>query len=135
MPSSTRRSSATSGLSWSGVPWSFRRCTRAVTDPDEKRRALDATVDHAVPGRSTDARPADEAELQGTHVIALTIEEASAKIRTGGPVDTPADYGLDVWAGVIPLTMTAEEPIPDEKGQSSVAMPGYVARYRRPSRS
>uniref|UniRef100_UPI0009C0D592 pyridoxamine 5'-phosphate oxidase family protein n=1 Tax=Streptomyces viridosporus TaxID=67581 RepID=UPI0009C0D592 len=74
-----------------------------VTDPGEKRRALDALVDHVVPGRAADSRPADRKELAATAVIRLDLEEVSAKLRTGGVNDEPEDLALPHWAGVLPL--------------------------------
>ncbi len=73
----------------------------------ERRAALDVLVDHLVPGRSAEARRANRAELRQTEVLALPIDEASVKRRTGGPVDDPEDLGLAVWAGVVPLTCVA----------------------------
>ena len=86
---------------------------RTVTDPDEARRALDAIVDHTVPGRSLEARPPTDAELRQTRVLALELGEASAKVRTGGPLDKEEDLALDVWAGVIPITTVRGEPVRD----------------------
>ena len=72
---------------------------------------LDALVEHLVPGRSADARAARDDELRKTLVIRLPIDEASAKIRTGGPIDDEEDLALPIWAGVLPLTLTAGVPI------------------------
>ncbi|HVG22784.1 MAG TPA: pyridoxamine 5'-phosphate oxidase family protein [Thermoanaerobaculia bacterium] len=85
---------------------------REVTG-EEKVSALDGLVEHVVRGRSRDARPPNESELKQTLVLALPLEEASAKIRTGGPVDDEEDYALPVWAGVVPLKLTAGEPVAD----------------------
>src|SRR4051812_22349241 len=74
---------------------------REVTDPAEKLRALDALVEHVARGRSAEVRPPNERELKQTLVLALPIAEASAKIRTGPPVDDEEDYALPVWAGVL----------------------------------
>lgn len=86
---------------------------REVVDREEKLRALEAIVEHVAPGRSAVARPPNEEELRATMVLALPIEEASAKIRTGPPLDDADDYKLDVWAGVIPMRLVAGEPIED----------------------
>ena len=102
---------------------------REVTDREEKTRALDALVEHVVRGRSKEARPANEAEFKGTLVLALPITEASAKIRTGGPVDDEEDYAMNIWAGVLPLRLTPGEPIADERNLGT--LPDYVARYSR----
>jgi nitroimidazol reductase NimA-like FMN-containing flavoprotein (pyridoxamine 5'-phosphate oxidase superfamily) len=84
-----------------------------VTDRDEKLRALEKLVEHIVPGRSAEVRAPNESELRQTLVLALPIEEASAKIRTGPPIDDDEDYSLPVWAGVVPITLTRGEPIED----------------------
>jgi nitroimidazol reductase NimA-like FMN-containing flavoprotein (pyridoxamine 5'-phosphate oxidase superfamily) len=102
---------------------------REVTDRDEKLRALDALVEHVVRGRSREVRAPNEAEFRGTLVLALPIAEASAKIRTGGPLDDEEDYSLPVWAGVIPLRLVPQEPIAD--GRVSVEAPDYVRTYQR----
>jgi nitroimidazol reductase NimA-like FMN-containing flavoprotein (pyridoxamine 5'-phosphate oxidase superfamily) len=85
-----------------------------VDDPDEKRRAFDAIVDHVLPGRAAVARPSSDAELRTTLVIKVRIDEASAKVRTGGPIDEEADLDLPVWAGVVPIATVAATPAQDE---------------------
>jgi len=90
----------------------FGRAT-AITDHDEKQAALLAIVDHMVSGRSTSTRLPTPEELRSTLVLRFPIEEASAKVRTGGPIDEAADYELAYWAGVIPLTIERGEPQPD----------------------
>lgn len=87
-----------------------------VVEGEEKVRALEAFVDHIVPGRSAEARPPDERELAATLVIAVPLDEASAKVRTGPPSDDEADMALDVWAGVIPLGLVRGERISAEAG-------------------
>ena len=109
----------------------FGTATR-VDDPKEKDRALTAVVEHVVPGRTADIRAPTERELATTLVLALGLEEASAKVRTGGPIDETEDLGLPAWAGVIPLTMHAGRPIPDEHVQPGNAAPAYASSYRRP---
>lgn len=101
---------------------------RLVEDRDEVLRALDALVEHVVPGRSKEIRGPNEVELKATMVLAIPIDEASAKIRTGGPVDDEEDYALPVWAGVLPLTLAPQEPIADAGVTSEV--PDYVKTYR-----
>lgn len=88
-----------------------------VDDDAEKRRALDAVVEHVLPGRSQVARPTSDAELRKTLVLRLPIEEGSAKVRTGGPADEPEDMDLPVWAGVVPLRLVAGAPVqePDQR--------------------
>lgn len=77
-----------------------------VEDEAAKRRAFDVIVDHVLPGRSQVARPTNDAELRKTLVLRMPIEEASAKVRTGGPIDDDEDMDLPVWAGVVPLAVT-----------------------------
>jgi nitroimidazol reductase NimA-like FMN-containing flavoprotein (pyridoxamine 5'-phosphate oxidase superfamily) len=86
---------------------------RRVEDPAEKRRALDCMLEKFSPGRATEARPPNETEMKATAVIAFPIEEVSAKIRTGGPVDDEADLAWPAWAGVKPVITTIGELIPD----------------------
>jgi uncharacterized protein len=104
-----------------------------VRDPDEKRAALEAVVEHIVPGRSADARGPNDSELRATRVVRVGIDEASAKVREGGPKDDPEDLEVeDVWAGHLPLAMVTGEPVVDEAGHVTAPLPAYVARYRRP---
>jgi nitroimidazol reductase NimA-like FMN-containing flavoprotein (pyridoxamine 5'-phosphate oxidase superfamily) len=90
-------------------------------------------TEHIVPNRWQEVRPPNDIELKATTVLSLPIEEASTKIRTGNPVDDEEDYDLDVWAGVIPLKMTAEKPISDEKLKREISIPAHVADYKRAS--
>ncbi|AWK87222.1 pyridoxamine 5'-phosphate oxidase family protein [Azospirillum thermophilum] len=90
---------------------------RLVSEEREKRAALDALVDKIEPGRSARARPANAQELKATAVLAFPIAEASAKVRSGPPSDDPEDMGLPVWAGVVPLSLVAGEPVPDPAAQ------------------
>jgi nitroimidazol reductase NimA-like FMN-containing flavoprotein (pyridoxamine 5'-phosphate oxidase superfamily) len=85
----------------------------AVTDVDAKRRALEAFSARLLPGRWADVRPPTATELKATSILRLPLDEASAKVRTGPPNDNEEDYGWPVWAGVIPLALTAGEPQPD----------------------
>ena len=87
---------------------------RDVSDREEKLRALERLVEHIAPGRSAEVRAPNESELRQTLVLALPLEEASAKVRTGGPVDDADDYQLPVWAGVVPMRIVRGEPIVDE---------------------
>ena len=100
-----------------------------IDDPEEKARALEAVVEHLVPGRSRDARAADEGELLATRVVRLPIEEASAKIRVGPPIDDARDLELDIWAGVLPLERRPGAPIPDEHTKTGIPVPAYVKNY------
>ncbi|MEV5277738.1 pyridoxamine 5'-phosphate oxidase family protein [Streptomyces sp. NPDC051994] len=97
-----------------------------VTDPEEKRTALDALVDHVVPGRSYDSRPPNAKELAATAVISLDLNEVSAKLRTGGPNDDAEDLALPHWAGVVPLAPRHGALIPADDLDPSVAVPDYL---------
>ncbi|MFJ8669945.1 pyridoxamine 5'-phosphate oxidase family protein [Streptomyces sp. NPDC093600] len=98
-----------------------------VTDPEERRTALDALVDHVVPGRSHDARPADAKELAATAVLRLDLDQVSAKVRTGGPNDEPEDLTLPHWAGVIPVRPAYGTPIPSDDLDPVIALPDYLS--------
>ncbi len=106
---------------------------RSVLEREEKLAAFEAIVEHIVPGRWRDVRPPADNELKATAVLAIPIEEASAKIRTGPPVDDEEDYALDAWAGVIPLTAAALTPEPDPLLRAGILPPGYATGYRRPA--
>jgi nitroimidazol reductase NimA-like FMN-containing flavoprotein (pyridoxamine 5'-phosphate oxidase superfamily) len=105
---------------------------RAVDDPQEKASALEAVVEHIAPGRTADARAPSRKELDGTAIVAMELDEASAKVREGGPVDEAGDIGLPVWAGVLPLTVSPGEPVPDPELAEDLAPPDYVRDWRRP---
>ena len=107
--------------------------TQLVTDPKEKDEVLGAFVEHIVPGRGTDVRPGDRKELVATAVLAVPLEEASAKIRTGPPKDEDEDYGLPVWAGVLPLALVPGVPAPDPRLDPAIPVPAYVAGWHRRS--
>jgi nitroimidazol reductase NimA-like FMN-containing flavoprotein (pyridoxamine 5'-phosphate oxidase superfamily) len=112
----------------------FGRATR-IDDPAERSAALDVLVEALVPGRTADARPPNDKELRGTVVLALPLDELSVKARTGGPLDEPEDYDLDVWAGVLPLALEAGTPQPDEAQPPDRPTPTYALTYdRRPER-
>ncbi|GAA2285479.1 pyridoxamine 5'-phosphate oxidase family protein [Streptomyces hawaiiensis] len=98
-----------------------------VTDPEEKRQALDALVDHVVPGRSADSRPANKKELAATAVIRLDLDEVSAKLRTGGVNDEPEDLALPHWAGVVPVRRTYGTPLSDPALAPGTELPDYLA--------
>ena len=104
---------------------------RPVDDRDEKLAALLALSEHFIRGRWQDVREPTESELRQTTVLSLPIDEASAKIRTGPPIDDEEDYALNVWAGVIPLKLVAGDPVPDPRLAEGVAVPNYASRYKR----
>lgn len=102
-----------------------------VENADEKNKALEAFTEHIIPGRWADVRWPTELELKATTVLRLPIKEASAKVRTGGPIDDEEDYAMDVWAGVLPIGLTPREPVADLKLDSAIKPPKYVREYSR----
>jgi hypothetical protein len=102
-----------------------------VVDPAEKVAAFRALIEHVAPGRYPTVRPPSPDEITGTLVLRLPITEGSAKVRTGPPIDDEPDYGWPVWAGVIPLAMTAAAPIPDPRLDDEQRPPAYAAAYAR----
>src|SRR5581483_1345321 len=86
---------------------------RVISDPEEKHAALRRVVDHVARGRSDEVRGPSAKELKATEVVAIAIREASAKIRSGPPVDSAKDRSIAVWAGELPLSLTPGEPVPD----------------------
>jgi len=102
-----------------------------VSDPEEKLQALYAFTEHVIPGRWDEVRQPNANELAGTLVLALPLVEASAKIRTGAPIDDEADYSLPVWAGEIPLHVVAGTPIDDSRLQPEIVPPSNVQNYNR----
>lgn len=97
-----------------------------VHDAEEQHRALEVFTNKMQPGRWDDIRKPSVNEWKATMVISFPIEEASAKLRTGGPVDDEEDYALDVWAGVVPLRLQRLEPQPDERLRSGIPLPTYL---------
>jgi uncharacterized protein len=102
-----------------------------VTDPAGKLAALHALSEHILPGRWDDIRQPNERELKATSVLRLPIEEFSAKVRQGPPIDDEEDYSFPTWAGVIPLTMAAGAPVNDPKLDPPRPVPGYAQHYSR----
>ena len=102
-----------------------------IEEREGKLAALRALTEHIVPGRWAEARQPNERELQQTTVLSIPLTEASAKIRTGPPKDDEEDYSLPVWAGVMPLRLSAEPPIDDPRLISDTAVPDYVRHYHR----
>jgi nitroimidazol reductase NimA-like FMN-containing flavoprotein (pyridoxamine 5'-phosphate oxidase superfamily) len=103
----------------------------AIEDEQEKLTALKAITDHLIPGRWQETRPPNRKEMNATSVVAIKIDEASAKVRIGPPVDDEEDYALPVWAGVLPLHEIPSAPIRDERLLESIALPEYIAGYSR----
>jgi nitroimidazol reductase NimA-like FMN-containing flavoprotein (pyridoxamine 5'-phosphate oxidase superfamily) len=104
---------------------------RKIVDAEQKMRALRTISEHVIAGRWDAVRGPSEKELKATTVLEFAIEEASAKIRTGQPVDDEEDYGLPIWAGIIPLQMEAETPVPDPRLTNGVKTPEHVLRYQK----
>ena len=99
---------------------------RLLTDPEEKTLALRTITEHLTPGQWSYVRQPTRKELAATSVLALPLTEASVKVRTGGPSDEAEDYEMDVWAGVVPVSMTFGEPEPDVALRSGVAVPRHI---------
>jgi hypothetical protein len=104
---------------------------RLIEDQDEKLAALKAITEHMIPGRWQETRPPNRKEMNATTVVSIKIEEASAKVRVGPPVDEEDDYALPVWAGILPLHETPLSPIRDEPLAESIPLPDYIAHYSR----
>jgi uncharacterized protein len=102
-----------------------------VDDAEEKLAALRALSEHILPGRWDDSRQPDERELKQTSVLRVPIEEFSAKVRTGPPIDDEEDYSFPTWAGVIPLEMRSGVPIGDDRLKPGRGVPEYVRNYQR----
>ncbi|NDZ81727.1 pyridoxamine 5'-phosphate oxidase family protein [Streptomyces sp. SID10853] len=101
---------------------------RQVTDDEERRTALDAIVEQAVPGRSHDSRPANAKELAATAVVRLDLDEVSAKVRAGGPNDEPEDLALPYWSGVVPVSKGYGTPIASDDLDPAITLPDYLDR-------
>jgi uncharacterized protein len=97
-----------------------------IAAEEDKSAALHAFTDKLVPGRWADVRPPTAQELKGTAVLRIPLDEVSAKVRTGPPMDDAEDYALDVWAGIVPLCTERLEPVPDERLDPATALPGYL---------
>src|SRR5215813_9319776 len=104
---------------------------RLVDDPSEKMEALRLFTEHIMKGRWEEIRWPTEQELKATTVLALPLEEVSAKVRTGGPIDDEEDYSLPVWAGVLPLPVVPALPIADGRLKAGTDIPHYMKAYRR----
>jgi nitroimidazol reductase NimA-like FMN-containing flavoprotein (pyridoxamine 5'-phosphate oxidase superfamily) len=102
-----------------------------VDDPQEKLEALRLLSEHIIPGRWADSRQPNERELKATSVLRLPIEEFSAKVRTGPPIDDEEDYSFPTWAGVVPLEMIAGPPINDPRLGPKIVEPTYARQYSR----
>ncbi len=104
---------------------------RLVTDDEEKWAASRALVEHIARGRSDGTRPVTAEELRKTMFLALPLDEASAKVRTGPPSEAPGDVDGGAWGGVLPLSVAAGAPVPDEATPAHVSLPEHLAGWRR----
>ena len=102
-----------------------------LEDPAAKREALHVFTEHVAPGRWEEIRQPSEKELQATTVLSIPLEEVSAKVRTGPPIDDEEDYALPVWAGVLPLDLTPKTPLADPRLPTEIPVPEYVREYHR----
>jgi len=102
-----------------------------LLEGDEKSEALDIVVDRLIPGRLSDVRSSTAAETAQTSVIELTLDEVSAKARSGPPQDDPGDMNEEVWAGVVPMRLVAGEPMPAPDLRDGIDVPDYLRRFRR----
>ncbi len=105
-----------------------------VVDQAEKLMALEAISEHIIRGRWRDVRAPSAQELKATTVVRVPRDEASAKVRTGPPVDDEEDYALGCWAGELPLRLVTQAPIAEPRLAPGILPPPYVTRYRRPQR-
>src|ERR1700685_1807996 len=97
-----------------------------VKDADERWQALRLITDHLIPGRGGAARQPTTKEMAATAVLSLPLTEASVKVRTGMPKDEPEDYDLDVWAGVLPISVTFGSPVPDPQLREEIPLPAHI---------
>ena len=104
---------------------------RLVEGAQEKIVALEAVAEHIIPGRWREARLPNRKELNATSVVSINIDQASAKVRSGPPIDDEADYALPIWAGVLPLQEMPLLPVRDELMTQDIATPGSVTKYSR----
>jgi len=104
---------------------------RKIEDREKKLEALRVISEHVIAGRWQQVRPPNEKELKATTVLEVTIEEASAKVRTGPPADDEEDYELPVWAGILPLEVSPSQAVPDDRLKQGTELPAYIRAYRR----
>ena len=102
---------------------------RKVAEPEHKLKALRVISEHLIAGRWEDVREPSQKELKATTVLEFSIEEASSKVRSGPPLDDESDYGLPVWAGVLPLEIKSRPPVPDDRLIEGITVPDYVRRF------
>lgn len=105
-----------------------------VEENEEKNLALESITNHIVPGRWDDVRWPTELELKATSVLKLPIEEASAKVRTGPPIDDEEDYAMNIWAGILPIELKTGDPIDDDRLDNGSLPPDNITNYTRKNR-
>ena len=106
---------------------------RLVTDEGERLAAMEAITEHLIPGRWENSRKPTKKEMAATSVIALSLDEASVKIRDGGAKDDDEDYALDYWAGVLPITQSIGAAEPDPLLREDIGIPAHIAALERRS--
>jgi nitroimidazol reductase NimA-like FMN-containing flavoprotein (pyridoxamine 5'-phosphate oxidase superfamily) len=104
---------------------------RLIDDPEEAFRALEVISDHVMPGRWNDSREPNPNEMKATAVVSISIDHASAKVRTGPPNDEDEDYELPIWAGVLPVQQQYLDPQPDPQLSPEIPLPDYIKKYHR----
>jgi len=104
-----------------------------VTDAAEKLAVMKGLIDHITPGRWDHIRQPNDKELAATSVLSIPIVEASAKLRSGDPLDDEADYALPIWAGQIPFAAATMAPVADARLDASTPVPAHVSEYRLPA--
>ncbi len=102
-----------------------------ILEGEEKSAAFDLIVDRLIPGRLADLRPSTATEMAQTTVISVDLDEMSAKVRSGGPVDDPSDLEQEVWAGVVPIELNIGAAIPAPDLREGMELPDYLNPYRR----
>jgi hypothetical protein len=107
---------------------------RTIEEEQEKLAALEAITEHIIPGRWQEARLPNHKEMKATSVVSIQIDLASAKVRSGPPIDDEADYGLPIWAGVLPFHELPLAPVRDQLMRHDLAVPAYVTGYSRSKR-
>jgi nitroimidazol reductase NimA-like FMN-containing flavoprotein (pyridoxamine 5'-phosphate oxidase superfamily) len=103
---------------------------RPVTDPQAKLAALENFIERVFPGRWPELRPVTEQELKATTVLGMALDEVSAKLRTGGPIDDEPDYALPIWAGILPIGVAAGSPEPDARLFPGTKLPAYLKGWK-----
>jgi len=99
-------------------------------EDDQKNELLHSFVDQLIPGRWENLRPMTDQEAKATTVFSMPIDEGSAKIRSGPPVDDDEDYSLPIWAGVLPVSQILHDPVSDPKNLYGLEVPAHIRDYK-----